>query len=41
MLNHDKSKEKLYTVYLSFNNEYIWTLSEPIPCTGFEFIEDI
>ena len=41
MLHYDDSKEKPYIVYLNFNDQYGWVLSEPTSCTGFECVKDI
>ena len=37
MFTSDESKERSYDLYLAFNNQYGWALSEPISCAVFEY----
>ena len=40
MKNCDKNKESPYIQYWNVNNLYVWTISQKLPKTNFEWIED-
>lgn len=41
MHDNDEAKESTYIQYLGFNNQYRWVLLQPVPYSGFEYVEDI
>ena len=40
MKNCDKNKESPYIQYWNVNNLYVWTISQKLPKTNFEWIEE-
>ena len=41
MIYYDENKEVSYILYLDANNLYGWTMSEPLPVNGFDWMEDL
>ena len=41
MKNYDENKESSYIQYLHSNNLCGWAMSEPLPVSGFEWLEDL
>ena len=39
--NYDKNIESLYLMYLDANNLYRWAMSQRLPVSGFEWMEQL
>ena len=41
MKNHDENEESFFLEYLDANNLYGWTMSQPLPVDGFDWVKNL